>query len=145
MVLCSLLEAGPRGGGKNTQRWSSMKKRDWKKYNRELVRRGEFLIGFDFLENWSQELQEMNNGKQRNPFEYPEGFVKFLAPVRVFFGGPFLYQLGEQFSTRLSANLNNTPFFFWIEMASRKGLTTRCSWHKTIYTNAPSIQKFWSC
>lgn len=55
-------------------------KRNWKEYNQELVRRGELLIGFDFLENWSRELQEMNKGKRGKPFEYPKGFVRFLAP-----------------------------------------------------------------
>lgn len=69
-------------------------KRDWKEYNRELVRRGELLIGFDFLENWNQELQEMNKGKRGKPFEYPEGFVKFLAPVRVFFHLPYRQEEG---------------------------------------------------
>lgn len=71
-----------------------MRKRDWKKYNRELVRRGELLIGFDFLGNWDRELKRMNKGKRGKPFEYPEGFVKFLAPVRVFFHMPFRQEEG---------------------------------------------------
>lgn len=71
-----------------------MKKRDWKEYNRELVRRGELLLGFDFLENWDRELERMNKGKRGKPFEYPEGFVRFLAPVRVFFHLPYRQEEG---------------------------------------------------
>lgn len=69
-------------------------KRDWKKYNQELVRRGELLIGFDFLESWDQELKAMNLGKPGKPFAYPTGFVKFLAPVRVFFHLPYRQEEG---------------------------------------------------
>jgi hypothetical protein len=31
---------------------NSKKKRDWKKYNEELVRRGELLFDPDFLSGW---------------------------------------------------------------------------------------------
>lgn len=62
-----------------------MKKRNCKKYNGEIARRGELFIGFDFLENWNRELKRMNKGKRGKPFGYPEGLVKFFAPVRMFF------------------------------------------------------------
>ena len=71
-----------------------MKKRDWKKYNRELVRRGELLLEHDFLKNWDRELKQMNKGKRGKPFEYPEGFVRFLAPIRVFFHLPYRQEEG---------------------------------------------------
>jgi len=29
--------------------------RDWVNYNEALLKRGEILIGFDFLENWNKE------------------------------------------------------------------------------------------
>lgn len=71
-----------------------MVKRDWKTYNEQLVRRGELLIGLDFLENWDEELKQMNLGKRGKPFLYPENFVKFLAPVRVFFHLPYRQEEG---------------------------------------------------
>lgn len=71
-----------------------MQKRDWKTYNQELVRRGELLIDLDFLENWDEELKSMNRGKRGRPFDYPTGFVKFLAPVRVFFHLPYRQEEG---------------------------------------------------
>ena len=69
-------------------------KRDWKEYNQELVRRGELLIDLVFLESWNQELKAMNRGKRGKPFAYPMSFVKFLAPVRVFFHLPYRQEEG---------------------------------------------------
>ena len=69
-------------------------KRDWKKYNQELVRRGELLIELGFLESWSRELEAMNQGKRCKPFAYPTSFIRFLAPVRVFFHLPYRQEEG---------------------------------------------------
>ncbi len=35
---------------------------DWREYNEHLVRRGEILMDFSFLERWEEELAEMNRG-----------------------------------------------------------------------------------
>ncbi len=35
----------------------------WSDYNQSLVRRGEILIGFDVIDNWDDELKEMNKDK----------------------------------------------------------------------------------
>jgi len=43
---------------------SEKKKRDWKKYNEELVRRGELLFDPDFLSGWEEELNKMNEKKE---------------------------------------------------------------------------------
>lgn len=54
-------------------------KRNWKVYNKQLVRRGELFISLDFLENWDQELQQMNIGKVGRKFIYPEKFIKWTS------------------------------------------------------------------
>jgi len=54
-------------------------KRDWKKYNEELVRRGEFYINPAFLETWNEEIKEMNAGKIGQPYLYPKSMIEFLA------------------------------------------------------------------
>ena len=36
----------------------------------------------------------MNKGKRGKPFEYPKGFVRFLAPIRVFFHLPYRQEEG---------------------------------------------------
>ena len=54
-------------------------KRDWKKYNEELVIRGYFYINPVFLETWNDEIRKMNVGKVGQPYFYPESMVEFLA------------------------------------------------------------------
>lgn len=54
-------------------------KRDWKKYNKELVKRGEFYINPEFLETWNKEIRQMNAGKIGQPYLYPKSMIKFLA------------------------------------------------------------------
>jgi len=36
-----------------------MQKRNWKEYNEHLVRREETLFSIDFLENWNEETEKM--------------------------------------------------------------------------------------
>ena len=38
---------------------------DWPSYNRSLVRRGEILFSYDFLDKWDYELAKMNENKER--------------------------------------------------------------------------------
>ncbi|MFP3133669.1 MAG: hypothetical protein RXR19_06240 [Nitrososphaeria archaeon] len=47
-------------------------KRNWVKYNEELVMRGEFLLPIDMFENWYEELDKINEGKKGRPYEFPE-------------------------------------------------------------------------
>jgi len=60
-------------------------KRNWKEYNEKLVRRGELYISLDFLENWDEELNRMNEGKVGRPFRFPRTFMCFLAFLHVAF------------------------------------------------------------
>lgn len=53
--------------------------RNWKKYNEELVVRGEFLLDLNWVKSWSKELKEMNKGKTGHPYEYPESLIKLQA------------------------------------------------------------------
>ena len=55
-----------------------MQKRNWKEYNEHLVRRGEILFSIDFLENWDEEIEKMNEGKRGRPYDYPQSFMIFL-------------------------------------------------------------------
>ena len=57
---------------------------DWRKYNDELVMRGEYLIRLSFLDNWHQELSEMNRSKSGRPYKYPDSFFRWLAPLKIF-------------------------------------------------------------
>lgn len=54
-------------------------KRNWKKYNEELVCRGYFYINPRFLETWNEEIKQMNAGKVGEPYLYPKSMIEFLA------------------------------------------------------------------
>jgi hypothetical protein len=61
----------------------------WSEYNESLVRRGEILLGFDVIDNWDKELEEMNKGKTGEPFHYPDTFVLMLGYAKVYFHLPY--------------------------------------------------------
>ena len=61
----------------------------WTEYNESLVRRGEILLGFDVIDNWDKELEEMNKGKTGEPFHYPDTFVLMLGYAKVYFHLPY--------------------------------------------------------
>lgn len=54
--------------------------RDWKAYNEELVRHGEFLLDYSWIrEGWHQELEEMNQNKRGAPFRFPASLIELQA------------------------------------------------------------------
>lgn len=68
------------------ERWGKKfkDKRDWKAYHEELIIRGEFFFDFDFLENWDDELIQMNKDKVGRPYEYPDSLFVWLSPMHNF-------------------------------------------------------------
>jgi hypothetical protein len=68
-------------------------KRNWKTYNEELVKRGEYLLDMEFIENWDAELETMNQGKEGARYKYPNTLIELQAvwhakrmPVRMIEG-----------------------------------------------------------
>jgi len=64
-------------------------KRDWSRYNEELVRRGEILLDFSVMDVWKQGLEKANDGKVGEPYHYPEAFMRLLGFIRVLFHLPY--------------------------------------------------------
>ena len=64
-------------------------KRNWKKYNKSLVRRGEIMLSFDAMESWSTELKEMNHKKDGHRFVYSESFMEALGYCHLYLHLPF--------------------------------------------------------
>lgn len=62
---------------------------DWPSYNRSLVRRGEILFSYDFLDTWDSELERMNNNKMGKPFLFPNSFILVIGYIRYFFHLPY--------------------------------------------------------
>lgn len=54
-------------------------KRDWPVYNRQLIKRGEYLLDIDLLENWDEELVIANTNKVGAPFRFPKSLISLQA------------------------------------------------------------------
>jgi hypothetical protein len=57
----------------------------WHVYNELLVRRGEIILDFDVIDNWNNELKNMNECKECASYVYPNTFVQLLAYMRIYF------------------------------------------------------------
>ena len=58
-------------------------------YNKSLVRRGEILFSYDFLDTWGYELDRMNEGKEGKPFVFPNSFILVIGYIRYSFHLPY--------------------------------------------------------
>ena len=54
-------------------------------YNRALVKRGEILFSYDFLDTWDSELERMNRDKKGKPFKFPHSFILAIGYMRYSF------------------------------------------------------------
>lgn len=66
---------------KQKERWGKQVKyfRNWHITNEIYVKRGEFLLDFDWVLGWDTELAEMNIGKVGAPYLFPESLIKQQA------------------------------------------------------------------
>jgi hypothetical protein len=62
---------------------------DWHSYNRSLIRRGEILFSYDFLDIWDYEPERMNKNKKGKPFEFPDSFILAIGYIRYSFHLPY--------------------------------------------------------
>jgi len=76
---------------------------DWGLVGERLIRRGELLLGLDFLEDF--ELSLLNDGKIGRPFKITDRYIVFLAVVR--FSMP--YRRLEGFTRALSRLILRLP------------------------------------
>ena len=54
-------------------------RRDWRRYNEELVVRGEFYLDLTFREEWFRELERLNHSKRGGQFLFPESLMRWLV------------------------------------------------------------------
>ena len=68
-------------GRKPVKRWGPEyhDKRDWPGYNEHLVKRGVYFLALDFVENWNQELADMNTDKRGAPYQFPKSLIELQA------------------------------------------------------------------
>jgi len=72
-----------------------------------LVRRGEVVLDFDVIDNWNNELDNMNNGNEGASYRYPDSFVhQLLGHMRVYLHLP--YRQTEGVVVKARSNLYQT-------------------------------------
>ncbi|CAN5758695.1 IS5-like element IS903B family transposase [soil metagenome] len=82
---------------------------DWPSYNRSLVRRGEILFSYDFLDTWDSELERMNKNKMGKPFTFPNSFILAIGYIRYSFHLP--YRQTEGIIKATGKNLPSKPSY----------------------------------
>lgn len=67
--------------GKIGKRWGKKVTyiRNWRKTNEIYVQRGVFYLDFNWVQNWYEEVEEMNRGKVGAPFIFPNSLIKLQA------------------------------------------------------------------
>jgi hypothetical protein len=90
--------------------------RDWKAYNEELVKRGEFYIRPMFLANWNSEIKQMNTGKVGQPYLYPNSMIESLAVLHC---KSFDYRALEGVMRVLSESNYNFPVIDYSQICRR--------------------------
>jgi len=83
---------------------------DWPSYNHSLVRRGEILFTYDFLDTWDSDLARMNDNKEGKPYSFPDSFILVIGYIRTYFRLPYRQTEGIIKATERSL-LSNHPSY----------------------------------
>jgi len=83
---------------------------DWPSYNRSLVRRGEILFAYDFLDLcWDAEIEEMSEKKEGRKYRYPDSLILFIGYIRIYLHLP--YRQTEGIIKATGKSLPNHPSY----------------------------------
>ena len=82
----------------------------WPSYNQSLVRRGEILFSYDFLDIWDADLARMNENKNGKRYKFPDSFILVIGHIRVYFRLPYRQTEGLIKAT-IGKNLPNHPCY----------------------------------
>jgi hypothetical protein len=53
----------------------------WPSYNHSLVKRGEILFAYDYLEMWDDNLDRMNENKKGKKYKLPDSFILVIIYI----------------------------------------------------------------
>ena len=81
----------------------------WPSYNQSLVRRGEILFAYDFLDAWDDNLDRMNENKKGKPYSFPDSFIHIIGYMRIYFHLP--YRQTEGIIKATGKNLPDHPSY----------------------------------
>ncbi len=82
----------------------------WPSHNQSLVRRGEILFSYDFLDNWDADLARMNENKNGKKYKFPDSFIFVIGHIRVYFHLPYRQTEGIIKAT-IGKNLPDHPSY----------------------------------
>jgi len=81
----------------------------WPSYNQSLVRRGEILFSYDFLDIWDDDLARMNENKNGKRYKFPDSFILVIGYIRVYLHLP--YRQTEGIIKATGKNLPDHPCY----------------------------------
>ena len=81
----------------------------WPSYNQSLVKRGEILFAYDFLDIWDDDLARMNKNKNGKKYKFPDSFILVIVYIRVYFHLP--YRQTEGIIKATGKNLPDHPSY----------------------------------
>ncbi len=81
----------------------------WLSYNQSLVRRGEILFSYDFLDNWDADLARMNENKKGKKYKFPDSFILIIGYIKVYLHLP--YRQTEGIIKATGKNLPDHPCY----------------------------------
>lgn len=61
----------------------------WPSYKKSLVRRGEILFAYDFLDVWDEDLARMNKNKKGKKYQFSDSFILVIGHIRLCFHLPY--------------------------------------------------------
>ena len=62
---------------------------DGRETDERLIRRGELILELGFVENYQNELDAMNHGKEGRPYKLTPAYIQFLTAIRYLFQMPY--------------------------------------------------------
>jgi hypothetical protein len=82
----------------------------WPSYNQSLVRWGEILFSYDFLDSWDADLARMNENNNGKKYQFPDSFIFVIGNIRVYFHLPYRQTEGIIKAT-IGKNLPDHPCY----------------------------------
>lgn len=101
--------------GKIGQRWGKNVTyiRDWRKVNEEGIQRGVYYLDFAWVQNWDEELDEMNRGKIGAPYQFPHSLIRQQAFWAQFYNYRALEGITRQIAAFAQIPQYNTYTTIW--------------------------------
>ena len=63
--------------------------RNWARINEAYIAQGVLLLQHDWVDDWDDELERMNDRKSGRPFKFPESLIRFAETLKTVLRLPF--------------------------------------------------------